>query len=326
MEQRTSKNRTQKLSLTQTNFMIRTGRYFSRFVMFFKKFCVFVLSVAVYCATAADEAWSGNVFLRGVSADGGYGNVKKYNVVGGGRDDSEMCSAAAAASVMTWWLNTREGANLTQEQIYAMYDRMCGYTNWTTTTASRAWTSYCQDVFGTTCNKIADYVTPRLYVNSALNTLPFYDACDYVASDIYRTMGLDDVVQRGIENGYGMTLRLVREQSNMGHTVSLWGGNWANVGGQSYITALAFTDSDSNGGLTWGTVTAKAVEGNASSGMGSYTDYYLNAGGMEWRIAGVDYLFHTRDQEPDSPVVPEPSSVLLLAIVGVGVVSRRRRR
>ena len=127
-------------------------------------------------------------------------------------------------------------------------------------------------------------------------------------------MSISEALLYGIQNGYGMTLRLTGRTG--GHSVALWGGDYTNYGDIFNVTSLYFTDSDSQGGLNKASVEARYEEGQA--GGSSSTNYYLKTGGQEWKIFGVDFLYHTQDN------VPEPASSLLF-MAGMTALCWRRR-
>ena len=255
---------------------------------------------------------SGTIFLPGVSADAGWVSVKKHNITDHKYDDSAMCSAASAASVMAWWRNTKEGAAMTGDEMYEMYDKMCSYTNWTSTLARNAWTSYCRDVYKTECELIADY-TACCKFSYSTDFIPV-NTCPWVAPGLGAYMSISEALLYGIQNGYGMSLLLYSMTG--GHSVALWGGDYTNYGDMLNVTSLYFTDSDSQGGLSKASVEPRYEEGEA--GGDSSTNYYLKTGGQEWRIFGVEFLYHTQDN------VPEPASSLLF-MAGMMALCWRRR-
>lgn len=254
---------------------------------------------------------SGTIFLPGVSLDSGWVSIKKHVITDYKYDDSAMCSAASAASVMAWWRNTKEDAAMTREEMYEMYDRMCSYTNWNRTMPHSAWTSYCRDVYGTKCNLLADLTFCRTFSYST-DFMPV-NTCPWVAPGIGAYMSVSDALLYGIQNGYGMSLQLSSQTNN--HAVTLWGGDYTNYGGQFYATSLYYTDSDTEGGLM---KTSVYTQEDDSDPQNPCTNYYITISGKEWRIMGIDFLYHTRDN------VPEPASSLLF-MTGMAVLCWRRR-
>ena len=153
---------------------------------------------------------------------------------------------------------------------------------------------------------------------------------EYVFSDYYHEQNDDAIALEAIDeflhSGYGVTLGVFRSGRNSGHAITVWGYEYDDQG--SYL-GIYVSDSDNSKHIeTDNPPNDLPNELNyyeVSYDMGKWylQDFYGkdDAESDSWYISKVQAL----DRNPDTGIVPEPGTLLLLGLGLIGVIALKRK-